>query len=140
VHLTILPTLNACLNGLAAVALVTGFVFIRRGQWRRHRAAMVTALVLSGLFLASYLVYHYQVGSVRFQGEGTIRSVYLAILLTHTVLAVTVPFFAGFLVYFATKRRFDQHRAVARWGLPIWIYVSVTGVVIYLMLYHLPIR
>ena len=135
--LTVLPTVNATLNGLAAVALATGYVFIRRGQWRRHRAAMITALVLSGLFLASYLVYHYQVGSVRFQGQGPIRTVYFTILLTHTVLAATVPFFAGALVYLAVKGRFARHRAVARWGLPIWLYVSVTGVVIYWMLYRM---
>lgn len=135
---TILPTVNAVLNGAAAVALVTGFVFIRRGEWRRHRNSMVTALALSGLFLASYLLYHYQVGSVRFQGEGPIRTVYFSILITHTILATAVPFLAGFLVYFAVRRRFDRHKALARWALPIWLYVSITGVVIYWMLYRLP--
>ena len=134
---TALPTVNAFLNGAAAVALVTGFLFIQAGEWKKHRNAMVTALVLSGLFLASYLVYHYQVGSVKFQGQGSVRTVYFAILITHTVLATAVPFLAGFLVYFAFTRRFDRHRALARWALPIWLYVSITGVVIYWMLYRM---
>jgi len=97
---------------------------------------MIAALVSSTLFLASYLVYHAHVGSKHFPGAGAARTVYLSILLTHTVLAATVPFFAGFLVWNAWRRRFDRHRRIARWGLPIWLYVSVTGVVVYWMLYR----
>ena len=132
-----LPALNAALNAAAAIALLTGFWLIRRGRWRAHRAAMITALVLSSAFLASYLVYHAQVGSVRFQGTGTLRTVYLSILATHTVLAAAVPVLAIITLSRALRRRFDRHRAIARWTLPIWLYVSVTGVVVYWMLYRL---
>jgi uncharacterized membrane protein YozB (DUF420 family) len=132
-----LPALNALLNGASAAALLTGFWLIRRGRWRAHRAAMVTALVLSAAFLASYLVYHYNVGSVRFQGEGWVRRLYLGILLTHTVLAAAVPVLACITLVRALRRHFPRHAAIARWTLPIWLYVSVTGVVIYWMLYEL---
>lgn len=132
-----LPTLNAVLNGLAALALLVGWWHIRRGRWRQHRAAMLTALALSTAFLASYLVYHAQVGSVRYQGQGPIRTVYLTILLTHTVLAAAVPFLAAITLVRALRQRFPHHAAIARWTLPIWLYVSVTGVVIYVMLYRL---
>ena len=132
-----LPTLNALLNGLAALALLVGWWHIRRGRWRQHRAAMLTALALSTAFLTSYLIYHSQVGSVRYQGQGTIRTVYLTILLTHTVLAAAVPFLAAITLVRALRQRFPRHAAIARWTLPIWLYVSVTGVVIYLMLYRL---
>lgn len=132
-----LPALNACLNAAAAVALLIGFWLIRRGRWRAHRAAMITALVLSGAFLTSYLVYHAQVGSVRFQGQGWVRTLYLSILATHTVLAAAVPVLAIVTLTRALRRRFDRHRAIARWTLPIWLYVSVTGVVVYWMLYRL---
>lgn len=133
-----LPTLNAILNGIAAVFLLTGWVLIRRGRMRAHRAAMLAALACSVAFLTSYLIYHYQVGSVRFQGTGTIRTVYLTILLTHTVLAAAVPFLAAITLTRALRRHFPRHRAIARWTLPIWLYVSVTGVVVYWMLYRLP--
>ncbi|HET9769231.1 MAG TPA: DUF420 domain-containing protein [Thermoanaerobaculia bacterium] len=132
-----LPALNAVLNAAAAVALLTGFWLIRRGRWRAHRAAMITALVLSSAFLTSYLVYHAQVGSVRFQGQGWVRTLYLSILATHTVLAAAVPVLAIVTLTRALRRRFDRHRAIARWTLPIWLYVSVTGVVVYWMLYRL---
>jgi len=132
-----LPALNAVLNAAAAVALLTGFWLIRRGRWRAHRAAMITALVLSSAFLTSYLVYHAQVGSVRFQGQGWLRTLYLSILATHTVLAAAVPVLAIITLSRALRRRFDRHRAIARWTLPIWLYVSVTGVVVYWMLYQL---
>ena len=131
-----LPTLNALLNGLAALALLVGWWHIRRGRWRQHRAAMLTALALSTAFLASYLIYHSQVGSVRYQGQGTIRTVYFTILLTHTVLAAAVPFLAAITLVRALRERFRHHAAIARWTLPIWLYVSVTGVVIYWMLYR----
>ena len=132
-----LPALNAALNAAAALALLVGFWLIRRGRWRAHRAAMVTALVLSAAFLASYLVYHFNVGSVRFSGEGWVRRLYLGILLTHTVLAAAVPVLALITLSRALRRHFPRHRAIARWTLPIWLYVSVTGVVIYWMLYRL---
>jgi uncharacterized membrane protein YozB (DUF420 family) len=132
-----LPALNAALNAAAALALLVGFWLIRRGRWRAHRAAMLTALALSAAFLASYLVYHFNVGSVRFSGEGWVRRLYLGILLTHTVLAAAVPVLALITVSRALRRHFPRHRAIARWTLPIWLYVSVTGVVIYWMLYRL---
>ena len=132
-----LPALNALLNAASAVALLVGFWLIRRGRWRAHRAAMLTALALSAAFLTSYLVYHAQVGSVRFQGQGWLRTVYLSILATHTVLAAAVPVLALVTLSRALRRRFDRHKAVARWTLPIWLYVSVTGVVVYWMLYRL---
>jgi putative membrane protein len=132
-----LPAVNASLNALAAVLLVTGYALIRRRQWIAHRNVMTAALACSVLFLTSYLVYHAQVGSVRFPGTGTPRTVYLAILLTHTVLAAAVPFLAGVTVARAWRRRYPQHKRLARWTLPIWLYVSVTGVVVYWMLYRM---
>ena len=133
-----LPTVNAILNGIAACFLLVGWVLFRRRNMRAHRAAMLAALACSVAFLASYLIYHYQVGSVRFQGTGAIRTVYFAVLLTHTVLAAAVPFLAAITLFRALRRHFPRHRAIARWTLPIWLYVSVTGVVVYWMLYHLP--
>lgn len=134
---TDLPAVNATLNATAAVLLVVGWFLIRNGRWRAHRNVMVTALAVSTLFLASYLVYHAQVGSVRFQGEGLVRTVYFSVLITHTVLAAAVPVLAVITVVLAVRRRFERHRAVARWTLPIWLYVSVTGVVVYWMLYQM---
>jgi uncharacterized membrane protein YozB (DUF420 family) len=132
-----LPALNASLNALATVFLIVGYVFIRRRDMRRHRACMLTALVASALFLTSYLVYHAEVGSVPFKGQGTIRVLYLAILLTHIVLAAIILPLALITVSRAFTRRFDRHRRIARWTLPLWLYVSVTGVVIYLMVYRM---
>lgn len=137
IALTALPTVNASLNAVAAVLLVIGWTLIRRGRVRAHRAVMLSAFACSVLFLVSYLVYHAQVGSVRFQGTGAIRTVYFSVLLTHTVLAATVPFLAAVTLVRALRRRFARHRAIARWTLPVWLYVSVTGVVVYVMLYHL---
>ncbi len=137
--LTALPTLNAFLNGLAAICLVTGFTLIKNRRVPAHKIAMTTAFACSVAFLVSYLFYHYQVGSVRFQGTGTVRSVYLTILATHTVLAAAVPFLAGVTLYRAWREEFSRHRRLARFTLPIWLYVSVTGVVIYWMLYHLEV-
>jgi uncharacterized membrane protein YozB (DUF420 family) len=135
ISLSDLPTVNASLNAIAAVLLVIGWVLIRRGRVRAHRAVMLSALACSVLFLASYLVYHYQVGSVRFQGTGAVRTLYFSVLLTHTVLAALVPFLAAITLFRALRRHFPRHRAIARWTLPIWLYVSVTGVVVYVMLY-----
>jgi uncharacterized membrane protein YozB (DUF420 family) len=132
-----LPAVNASLNALAAVLLVTGYVLIRRRHRIAHRNVMTAALAGSVLFLTSYLVYHAQVGSVRFPGTGAARTVYLTILATHTVLAAAVPFLAGITVARAWRRRYPQHKRLARWTLPIWLYVSVTGVVVYWMLYRM---
>lgn len=135
--LTDLPTVNALLNGTAATLLVAGFFLIRSGRREAHRRAMTAAFACSVLFLVSYLAYHAGVGSVRFRGTGTIRTVYLSILLTHTLLAAAVPFLAVATLALALKGRFETHRRLARVTLPVWLYVSVTGVVVYLMLYRM---
>jgi protein SCO1/2/putative membrane protein len=133
----ILPSVNAVLNATAAVLLVWGYTLIRRKRIAQHRKVMQTAFVVSCLFLVCYLVYHYQVGTVRFQKTGAIRTLYLSILGTHTLLAATVPVLAIITLRRGLAARYDKHRRIARWTLPIWLYVSVTGVVVYLMLYHL---
>jgi putative membrane protein len=135
--LTDLPALNAILNSTSAVLVIAGVYFVKQKNITAHRACMLAALGVSALFLTSYLVYHYEVGSVRFEPEGLIRTIYLGILLTHTVLAVVIVPVILRTVYLALKSRLDQHRRIARWTYPIWIYVSVTGVVVYLMLYQL---
>jgi uncharacterized membrane protein YozB (DUF420 family) len=131
-----LPAVNATLNAAAALLLVSGYVLIRNRRWRAHRNMMVAAIACSTLFLTSYLIYHSQVGSVHFPGRGAARAVYYSILISHTLLAAAVPVLAGFTVTLAFRRRFDRHRRIARWTLPIWLYVSVTGVVVYWMLYQ----
>jgi putative membrane protein len=137
VNWSILPSINAVLNATAAALLVWGYTLIRRKQVETHRKVMLAAFATSCLFLVFYLIYHYQVGSVRFQGTGAVRTLYLGILLTHTVLAATVPFLAIVTLTRGLAGRYDRHRRIARWTLPIWLYVSVTGVVVYLMLYRL---
>ena len=132
-----LPSLNAALNATSAVLLVIGYLLIRARRIAAHRRAMLSAFTCSIVFLISYLVYHFQVGSVRFQGTGVTRTVYLTILLTHTVLAAAVPILAVITLSRALARRFDRHKKIARWTLPIWLYVSVTGVVVYWMLYQM---
>ncbi len=134
---TDLPALNATLNLTSAILVATGIYFIRNGRKAAHRACMLTALAVSALFLVSYLVYHYNVGSVPFEREGPIRTVYLAILLSHTVLAVAIVPMVLRTAYLAWRERFAEHTRIARWTFPIWIYVSVTGVVVYLMLYRM---
>ena len=134
-----LPTLNATLNGLATLFLVAGFVFIRRKQVSRHRAMMLAAFITSGLFLVSYLTYHFSAHLItRYEGEGLLRTVYFAILISHSVLAVAVPPMAFVTLFRGLRMNVEKHRRIARWTLPIWMYVSVTGVAIYVMLYHLP--
>jgi uncharacterized membrane protein YozB (DUF420 family) len=133
----IYPVINASLNGTSAVLLVTAHSFIKRGRMAAHRALMLTAVVTSSLFLCSYLYYHWHVGSVRFQGQGWWRPVYFTILISHTVLAATIVPLVIVTLTRALRERFDRHRAIARWTYPLWLYVSVTGVVIYFMLYHL---
>jgi uncharacterized membrane protein YozB (DUF420 family) len=132
-----LPSLNAALNAFSAILLVTGYIFIRWRNIKAHKTCMLAAFVSSVFFLISYLVYHYQVGSVPFKGQGSIRLVYFTILLTHTVLATAVVPLALVTLFRALKERFDRHRRIARWTLPIWFYVSVTGVIVYAMLYHM---
>ena len=132
-----LPAVNASLNALSTIFLIVGWMFIRRGEMRRHRACMIAALTTSALFLTSYLVYHANVGSVPFPGAGAIRVVYFAILITHVILAAAILPLALMTVSRAFARRFDRHRKIARVTLPIWLYVSVTGVVIYVMVYRL---
>jgi putative membrane protein len=131
-----LPALNAVLNGLSAVFLSIGYVLIRRGRWTLHRRAMLAAFTTSVLFLVSYLTYHAHIGSKHFPGTGTARTIYLSILLTHTVLAAAIVPLALVTLSRGLSARYDRHRAIARWTLPIWIYVSITGVVVYWMLYR----
>jgi protein SCO1/2/putative membrane protein len=133
----VLPTINATLNATAAVLLVWGRWLISRKRVQTHRRVMISAFVVSCAFLVCYLIYHYQVGSVRFPGTGALRTVYLSILGTHTVLAAAVPVLAIITLRRGLAGRYDRHRAIARWTFPIWLYVSITGVIVYLMLYHL---
>ncbi len=132
-----LPAVNATLNGVAAVLLVVGWALIKQRRERAHRNTMLAAFAVSVVFLVCYLVYHYQVGSVKFAGPSGVRAVYLSILFSHIVLAATVPILALITIYLGLKDRRARHRQFARWTFPIWLYVSVTGVVIYVMLYHL---
>lgn len=141
---TQLPAVNATLNAASGVLLLLGYRAIRARQIERHRKLMLSAAATSTLFLVCYLVYHAAVGSVRFTGQGPVRTVYFAILLTHTVLAAAIVPMVLRTLYLGLKRRDETHRRLARWTFPLWVYVSVTGVVIYLMLYQLydpgPIR
>ncbi len=130
-----LPTLNACLNATAGFLVLIGYVLIRRGQRKAHGRVMRSAFAVSTVFLASYLTYHYQVGHTTYEGEGIIRAVYLSILLTHVVLAALVVPLVLRTLFLARRRRWDKHRWWGRLTLPIWLYVSVTGVVVYFMLY-----
>lgn len=134
--ITDLPAANAFLNGLCTIFLVLGFIYIKRGDIKTHQKCMVTALILSALFLTSYLIYHSQVGSVPYPHRDWTRPIYFAILIPHIILAtVNVPFIIT-LVWRAYKGEFDRHRRLARWVWPSWIFVSITGVIIYLMLYQ----
>jgi uncharacterized membrane protein YozB (DUF420 family) len=132
-----LPSLNAALNSLSAVFLLAGFLFIKSGNRNAHRACMLTAFGCSMLFLICYLIYHFEVGSVPFKGQGWIRPIYFTILITHTILATAVVPLALITLTRALRERFAAHRRIARWTFPIWLYVSVTGVVVYWMLYWL---
>ena len=131
-----LPALNAGLNAAAALCLLVGYYWIRRRQVVSHKRFMLAALGISSLFLASYLVYHFQVGSVAFTGTGWVRPVYFAILVSHIILAAAILPLAVITLYRALHEQFESHKRLARWTLPIWLYVSVTGVIIYWMLYH----
>jgi len=138
VPLSVLPTVNAVLNGVSAVLLVLAYRQIRARRVMAHRALMIAAFVTSTVFLVSYLYYHAHVGSVHYTGVGVLRPIYFTILLTHTILAAAVPPLALRSLYLASTRQFVRHRTIARWTWPIWMYVSVTGVIVYLMLYRLP--
>jgi uncharacterized membrane protein YozB (DUF420 family) len=131
-----LPAVNATLNAISGVLLVAGYLLIRARRIDQHRRCMLAAFATSSLFLASYLVYHYQVGSVPFARQGIVRPIYFGILITHVVLAATVPPLALVTLSRGLQARFAQHRAIARWTLPIWLYVSVTGVLVYVLLYQ----
>jgi putative membrane protein len=129
--------LNASLNGTSAILLAGGYAAIRGGKTAVHKAFMVSAFTVSSIFLASYLVYHARVGSVHFQGQGWIRPVYFVLLGSHTILAVVIVPMILITMRRAWLEQFDRHRLIARWTLPLWFYVSVTGVVVYFLLYHL---
>jgi putative membrane protein len=133
-----LPALNASLNALSTVFLVLGYVFIRRRNETAHKRCMIAALVTSAVFLASYVLYHYNAGSRPFTGQGTIRTVYFLILGTHVPLAAAIVPLALVTAYRGLSDQRSRHVRIARWTLPLWLYVSVTGVLVYLMLYQLP--
>jgi uncharacterized membrane protein YozB (DUF420 family) len=132
----IYPVIDATLNGTSAVLLFVGRNFILRGRMAAHRACMIAAVVTSTLFLTSYVYYHAHVGSVRFQGQGWVRPVYFTILISHVILAMVIVPLVVITLTRALRERFDRHRAIARWTWPLWMYVSVTGVIVYFMLYH----
>ena len=134
---TDLPALNATLNAISFLLLVTGYVFIRRGERQKHRFCMIAALVVSGLFLTSYVIYHAQVGSVPFKGTGWIRTVYFGVLIPHVILAAAIVPPVLITASRGLSAKYDKHRRIARWTLPLWLYVSVTGVIVYLMLYQM---
>jgi len=140
---SIFPVINATLNGCSAVLLVTGRTLIARGKVAAHRAVMLTAFATSSVFLASYLYYHAHLyfythsGSVHFRGTGWSRPLYFTILTSHTILAIVIVPMVLITLSRALRQRFDRHRAIARWTFPLWLYVSVTGVVVYMMLYRI---
>jgi uncharacterized membrane protein YozB (DUF420 family) len=133
----IYPVLDASLNGTSAVLLVTAHGMIKQGRVALHRALMLAALFTSALFLVSYLYYHAHVGSVHFQGQGWSRPLYFTILISHTVLAAAVVPLVIVTLVWALRGQFERHRSIARWTYPVWLYVSITGVIVYLMLYRL---
>lgn len=135
--LSYFPALNAVLNGTSAVLVASGIVLIKSGRREAHKRAMIAAFITSSLFLVSYLYYHAHVGSVHFQGHGWSRPVYFSILLTHTVLAAVIVPFVLVTLTRGLRGRYDKHVRSARWTYPMWLYVSITGVVIYLMLYRI---
>lgn len=133
----IFPVIDATMNGTSAVLLLIGRGYIKRGQMAAHRAFMLAALVASSIFLGCYLYYHYHVGSVHFQGQGIWRPIYFTILVSHVILAAVIVPMIIITLSRALRERFDKHRRIARWTFPLWMYVSVTGVIVYVMLYHL---
>ncbi|MEK7340860.1 MAG: DUF420 domain-containing protein [Candidatus Binatota bacterium] len=132
-----LPSVNAALNSASALLLVAGYLFIRNKKITAHKLCMLSAFTTSTLFLISYLTYHFQVGSVPFKGPGWIRVVYFTVLISHTILAATIVPLVLVTLTRALKGSFDRHKRIARWTLPLWLYVSITGVIVYWMLYRL---
>jgi uncharacterized membrane protein YozB (DUF420 family) len=132
-----LPTINASLNALCTVLLIYGYTLIRQGKREQHKRVMLSAFAVSIIFLICYLVYHYNVGSVPYQGQGAMRTLYFTILISHVILAALVPVLAILTLWRAFQERFDKHRKIAKITFPIWLYVSITGVIVYLMLYVL---
>ena len=132
-----LPHVNACLNGTSALLLFSGYTFIRSGNVTAHRACQISALIVSLLFLVSYVTYHFNHGSTRFQGTGVVRPIYFTILISHTILAVVIVPLVVLTFYRAFRNDFTRHRRIARITLPLWFYVSITGVIVYLMLYQI---
>lgn len=137
VDYNIFPALNASLNGASALLITCGRLLIRKKKIRLHRACMITAVVTSSLFLISYLYYHAHVRSVHFPGQGWVRPVYFTILISHTLLAATVVPLVILSLSYGLREKFDRHRRIARWTFPVWLYVSITGVVVYIMLYQI---
>jgi uncharacterized membrane protein YozB (DUF420 family) len=137
IPLSYLPSINAALNMVSAMLLAAGYLFIRRSQVAAHRVCMLSAIVTSALFLIAYLAYHFQVGSVPFEGQGWLRPVYFLTLISHAVLAAAIVPLVLITLVRAVRGRFDRHKRIARWTLPLWIYVSITGVAVYWMLYRL---
>ncbi|HEX8280064.1 MAG TPA: DUF420 domain-containing protein [Chthoniobacterales bacterium] len=131
-----LPALNASLNATSTVFIAAGWYLIRHGHWRQHVACMIAALITSSAFLVSYLTYHAHAGSVRFTAQGVVRPIYFTILLTHIVLAFAILPLVIVTLVPVFRRRWEKHTRIARWTMPIWLYVSITGVLVYLMLYR----
>ncbi|HUI65983.1 MAG TPA: DUF420 domain-containing protein [Bacteroidota bacterium] len=131
-----MPLLNAALNAASTCWLLAGYLYIRRKSVRKHRLCMISAVLCSAGFFLSYIIYHIQVGSVHFVGQGMIRPIYFSILTSHTVLAAVLPILVAITLARALRARFDRHRRIARWTLPIWLYVSLTGIIVYLLLYQ----
>lgn len=136
-YFSLLPHLNALLNATSTIFLVMGYAFIRSRRVRAHHNCQISAVISSTLFLASYLTYHYFHGTTRFAGQGIARPIYFAILISHTILAVVIVPLVLVTLHHARRADFARHRKLARWTLPLWLYVSVTGVVVYLMLYQI---
>ena len=135
--LSLLPHLNALLNSTSAILLISGYRFIRLGRIKAHRNCQIAAVISSTVFLASYLTYHYFHGTSRFMGQGIVRPIYFSILISHTMLAVVIVPLVIVTLFRAARAQFQRHRRIARWTLPLWLYVSVTGVILYLMLYQI---
>ena len=134
IDVSVLPKLHALLNSLTAIALVTGYNFIKKGNIRYHRFAMVTAFVLSGFFLISYVTYHYQAAPTTYGGEGLLKNVYYFVLISHIILAAIIVPFVLLSIYFAVSNQIARHRKISRWTFPLWLYVAITGVVVYFMI------
>jgi putative membrane protein len=137
ITVTDLPALNATLNAISTVLLITGWIFIKRADRRNHRRCMIAALITSTLFLTSYVIYHAQVGSVPFRGTGVIRTIYFMVLIPHVILAAAIVPPVLITASRGLTAKYDKHRRIARWTLPLWLYVSITGVIVYLMLYRM---